>query len=52
MEIKVTNAGVGAGDKKFLETSDIFRALIPHFYANVKKKKTTLYTVMLFYDVF
>lgn len=39
MEIKVTNAGVGAGDKKFLETSDIFRALIPHLYANVKKKK-------------
>lgn len=38
MEIKVTNAGVGAGDKKFLET-DIFRALIPHFNANVEKKK-------------
>ena len=26
------------GDKKFLETSDIFRALIPHFYANMRKK--------------
>lgn len=50
MEIKVTNAGVGAGDKKFLET-DIFRALIPHFNANVEKKNI-LYTVMLFYDVF
>ena len=25
---------MSGGDKKFLETSDIFRALIPHFYAN------------------